>query len=249
LTAVGFFEKESLGIIHIGPVSVYEPFKKKGKLGVRYKHDKRTLIDADFTYIEAFSIEYDIFFMVGNDGKYGLYYKDCEIIPVQYRSIVQMSHTPKIFFAYRDDDDNQFDVYWQKGLLAKDCKECFINAFYVKVKYIDDDQELFYFCDNYETETIIPKGKYNIQLYKDYIIVDDGTPVVYNYKGCKVSEDVSGNYVQYDQFLIHITDKPEKFYNNDGKEVDLYKIFEDVVMADEYVLGKHRGHWRLLYSV
>ena len=49
--------------------------------------------------------------------------------------------------------------------------------------------------------------------------------------------------------MVHVTETDKKFYNGDGKEVDLYKTFEDVVMADEYVIAKHRGHWRLLYSV
>lgn len=249
LTAIGFDEGSKLGVIYQPWLNEYELFEKKGKLGVRYRDDKRTVIDADFTYIEAFSIDSDVFFKVGNEGEYGLYYKDCEIIPVQYRSIAQVSHTPKIFFAYTDDDENQFDVYWQKGLLAKDCKEYLIKDFNVKVKYIDDEQELFYFIGDYETETIIRKGKYDIKLHKDYIIIDDGNMVVYNYKGHKVSEDLSGSYVKYGNYLVHVTETTKKFYNEDGKEVDLYKTFEDVVMTDEYVLGKYRGHWRILYSV
>jgi len=249
LTAIGFEKEECLGVYRSRPTDEYEPFEKKGKLGVRYKDDKRIVIDAGFTFIEAFSIDYDVFFKVGNEGKYGLYYKDCEIIPVQYRSIAQISHTPKIFFAYTDDDENQFDVYWQKGLLAKSCKEYLINDFNVKVKYVDDEQELFHFIGDYEIETIIGKDRYDIQLYKDYIIVNDGKSVVYNYKGCKVSEDVSGSYVRYGSYLVHITEKTKKFYREDGKEVDLYKTYEDVVMAEEYVLGKYRGHWRILYSV
>lgn len=250
LTAVGFYKERMIGLMN-SRLDEYEPFEKKGKLGVRSRDDGKIVIEPAFTYIEAFSIDYDVFFRVGNEGNYGLYYKDCEIIPVQYKKIVKMSHTPEIFFAYTDVDQNEFDVYWQKGLLAKDCKECLINDFNfsVKVKYIDESQELFDFIGDYETKTIIPKGKYDIQLYKDHIIVDDGKPVVYNYKGFKISEDVSGKYVQYGQFLVHVTETEKKFYNAEGKEVDLYKTFEDVVMTNEYVLGKYKGHWRLLYSV
>ena len=250
LIAVGFKKEECLGVYRSRPTDEYEPFEKKGKLGVRYKDDKRILIDAEFTFIEAFSIDYDVFFRVKNEGKYGLYYKDCEIIPVQYRSIAQVSHTPKIFFAYTDDDENQFDVYWQKGLLAKNCKECLIGDFHVKVTFIDGEQALFGFIGDYETDIIISRGKHDIELYKDYIIVvSEYSQEVYNYKGCIISKDVSGKYVQYGNYLIYVTDKPEKFYNSDGKEVDLYKTYEDVVMTNEYVLGKYRGHWRLLYSV
>jgi len=245
LTAVGF--KEKLGVVCRGPVSEYEPFEKKGKLGVRYKADNRIVLDAAFTYIEVFAIEYDVFFIVGNEGQFGLYYKDTEIIPVQYNEIVQISHTPKIFGAYVD--QKHFDVYWRNGLLTKHCEEYLVDGFYVKVKHIDNEEELFGFIGDYEAETIIRKGKYNIKLYKDYIIVDDGKPVVYNYKGCKISEDVSGKYVQYGGYLVHITGTVIKFYNKNGREIDLYETYDDVVMAQEYVLVKHGGHWRLLYSV
>lgn len=250
LTAVGFDEGSKIGVIYDPWLVKYEPFEKKGKIGVRYKDDRRIVLDAVFTYIEAFTIDYDVFFMVGSEGRYGLYDSHgAEIIPIQYERIDKISSTPQIFWAYTDIDKHHGDVYWRKGLLAKGCKECPIRDFTVKVKYIDDEQELFQFCGNYEVNSIIKKGKYDIKFYKDYIIVDAGTPAVYNYKGCKLSEDVSGSYVKYGNYLIHITDKPEKFYNRDGKEVDLYKVYEDVVMADEYVIAKYRGHWRILYSV
>lgn len=249
LTTVGFASKENLGVIRYSPEDNYEPFEKKGKLGV-IKKGYGNIIEAAFTYIEAFSIEYDVFFKVGNEDKYGLYDSSgVEIIPVQYERIDKISSEPQIFWAYTDIDKHHGDVYWRKGLLAKGCKECHICGFNAKVKYIDDEQELFDFCGNYEVNSIVKKGKYDIQFYKDYIIVDDEKPIVYNYKGCRISEDISGSYVRYGNYLVHVTDKPEKFYNDDGKEVELYKTYEDVVMEKEYVLGKHRGHWRLLYSV
>ena len=64
-----------------------------------------------------------------------------------------------------------------------------------------------------------------------------------------MSEDASGKYVQYGDYLIHITETAKKFYNKEGKEVDLHKNYEDVVETDEYVIAKRKGHWRILYSV
>ena len=53
------------------------------------------------------------------------------------------------------------------------------------------DGDVHPFLCNYETNVIIKKGKHSIQLYKDHIVVDNGKPAVYNYKGCKISEDIS----------------------------------------------------------
>ena len=169
--------------------------------------------------------------------------------PVRYQRIDMVSKSPVIFYAYTDIDKNQFDVFWARGLLAEGWKECNIDNWNVKVKYIDEQQELFDFCGNYEVNTIIKKGKYDIQLYKDYIIVNDQKPVVYNQCGCKVSEDASGTYVQYGNYLVHVTEDFKKFYNKLGEEVNIHEMYEAVVETEEYVLVKHKGHWKVLYSV
>ena len=251
LTVIGFSKDDGYGgVIRFSPVDRYEPFEKKGKLGVRYKDNKRIVIEPEYTYVEAIVSNLDVFFLVGNEGKYGLYDShSVEIIPVQYEQIDRISSAPKIFWAYTDIGKHHGDVYWRKGLLAQGCKECPVRDFYVKVKYIDDEQELFYFIGDYETEIIIGKGNYNILTHKDHIIVDDGKPAVYNYQGYKVSEDVSGKYVKYSYYLVHVTETGKKFYDGYGKEVDLYKTYEDLVMADEYVLIKHNGHWQFVYNV
>lgn len=249
LTAVGFYDERTFGVMR-GRLSKYGPFQKNGKLGVRQEESRNIVIEAAYTHIEAFAIDCDVFFIVGNEGKYGLYDEEREIIPVQYEQIVKVSNAPKIFLAYTDVDNNQFDIYWAKGVLAKGGKEYIIKDFNVKVKYIDEQQELFSFIGDYETDIIIRKGKYDIQLHKDYmIIVENDKQTVYNYKGCKVSEDVSGSYVQCGDYLVHVTKTAKKFYNAYGKEVDLRERYEDVVEADEYVLAKRRGHWRVIYTV
>lgn len=254
LTAIGFPEEEKLGVFRYrGFLDDCEPFEKKGKLGVRRKDNKNILLEAEFTYLEVFLISHDVFLTVGKEGRYGLYALDYdevqEVIPVEYHKIVRISDNPRIFCAYTDVEKNQYDVYWMKGVLAKGCMDCFVSDYFVKVRYIDERQELFYFHADYYFDVIIGIGRYDIQLRNGYIVVDDGKPRVYNLSGYKVSEDVSGSYVVYSGYLIHITDTAKTFYDSEGKEVNLHERYEDVVETDEYVIAKHKGHWRILYSI
>ena len=146
LIAVGFIKEEIPGRMYLNRFNEYVAFEKKGKLGVGRKNDRRVVLEPAFTYIEALPMEYDIFFIVGNEDKYGLYdTTETMIIPVEYKQIVKKNDNPKLFYAYTDIDKNQFDVYWRKGLLAKECKECIVDFESVKVTYVDDTQELFYF--------------------------------------------------------------------------------------------------------
>lgn len=254
LTAIGFPEEEKYGVFrYCGGLANFEPFEKKGKLGIRRKDNKNILLEAEFNYIEAFSISSDVFFIVGKNGRCGLYTAEYdevqEVIPVEYHKIVRISDNPRIFCAYTDVEKNQYDVYWMEGVLAKDCMDCFVSDWFVKVKYIDERQELFHFHADYYFDVVIGIGRYDIQLRNGYIVVDDGKPRVYNLNGYKVSEDVSGCYVMYSGYLIHITDTAKTFYDSKGKEVNLHEIYEDLVETDEYVIAKRKGHWRILYSV
>lgn len=249
LQIVGFEKGKELGLI--SKVQAFEPFQKKWKLGVR--KGSQIIIEPIYTYIEILEINSGIYFILGIGDKYGVYIwrqpKVEEVIPVEYKKIELTVEYPEIFLAYTDPKKDQFDLYYPKKLIAKDCKEYSMNGFLLKVKYIDNQQELFYVTDAYD-ERIIQKGKYDIQLHNGYILLAEGSrSVVYNFKGCKISEDVSGRYVSYKGMLVHIGEDGKKtFYNAEGKMIDLTKC-EGVVETDEYVVIKKNGHWYLLWSI